>query len=611
MRATCRILLAILTSLLVLVGGVCASPARADDEHSSWRIQNYEVDATFAKDGTAKVETTVDFDFGMDAGHGPYLVFVTRQAIEGDSEHWRMVDYSDVEVSSPSGAPSRVAIDEQDGVMTLKVGEQRRTVTGLQRYTINYTVHGLADPHNATSGLDEVNWTVVGDGFTVPINNATVSLSLPAEPKQVACYVAEREDCRTAQASGRTVTYNQVNLQPKSTMRVVAGMPVGSLVGAEPRLTERFDPVKAFLPTPVNAGLAGAVLVLGLLGLAGTVRRNARDEAYAGLTPGLTPTGGAPVAVQRAERRANVAVQFSPPAGTTPGEVGTLIDERADQRDVTATIFDLAVRGHIQVEQTKPDQWRFNRLQATDPTPLLPHEETVLSHLFSGGPQVTTTALSKKAYGDFFPEARKALYAQATKGRGWFRNSPEKVRTLWLAIGIAVAMLGAVVAVLGLAVKLALPGVAVIVLGLAIMACSNAMPARTADGSAVLAQARGFELYLRTAEADQLKFEEGEDIFSRYLPWAMMLGVADRWTKLFEKLAAEGRYDMEPSWYVGYPGYGYGYLWGSMASMGNAMSEAMASSQQAAAAASNASVGGGSGFSMGGGGFGGGGGGGW
>ena len=46
-----------------------------------------------------------------------------------------------------------------------------------------------------------------------------------------------------------------------------------------------------------------------------------------------------------------VAVQFPPPEGLRPGQLGTLLDERANVVDVTATIVDLAVRGHLRIEE--------------------------------------------------------------------------------------------------------------------------------------------------------------------------------------------------------------------------------------------------------------------
>ena len=37
--------------------------------------------------------------------------------------------------------------------------------------------------------------------------------------------------------------------------------------------------------------------------------------------------------------------QYEPPDQLTPSEVGTLVDNSADMRDITAAIVDLAVRG--------------------------------------------------------------------------------------------------------------------------------------------------------------------------------------------------------------------------------------------------------------------------
>ena len=75
---------------------------------------------------------------------------------------------------------------------------------------------------------------------------------------------------------------------------------------------------------------------------------------------------------------------------------------------------------------------------------------------------------------------------------------------------------------------------------------------RTAEGRAVCDQVEGFKTYLATAEADQLRFEEGEDIFSKYLPWAIIFELADRWAKICGDLVAMGRLpDATPYWYVG------------------------------------------------------------
>ena len=75
---------------------------------------------------------------------------------------------------------------------------------------------------------------------------------------------------------------------------------------------------------------------------------------------------------------------------------------------------------------------------------------------------------------------------------------------------------------------------------------------RTALGRAWTDQVEGFRTYIATAEADQLQFEEGEDIFSKYLPWAVLFGLAERWVRVCEQAIALGRLRQpDASWYGG------------------------------------------------------------
>ena len=130
---------------------------------------------------------------------------------------------------------------------------------------------------------------------------------------------------------------------------------------------------------------------------------------------------------------------------------------------------------------------------------------------------------------------------------------------------------------------------------------------RTAEGRAVTDQVEGFKTYLATAEADQLRFEEGEDIFSKYLPWAIVFELADRWAKICGDLVAMGRLpDATPYWYVGsyhMGAFNTGFLTSSLTS---AATPAPSSGSSGSGFGGGSSFGGG-GFSGGGGGGGGGG----
>ncbi len=159
--------------------------------------------------------------------------------------------------------------------------------------------------------------------------------------------------------------------------------------------------------------------------------------------------------------------------------------------------------------------------------------------------------------------------------------------------------------ILAATTHLGLLGLALIVVGGALLFSAGRMPARTAKGSAAYAQVLGFRRYIATAEVNQLRYEESIDVFSRYLPYAMVFGETERWAKALAALGAAaagtGAAGVPLGWYSGPNGWDLGSLGDSLGSF--------AESSGSTFAASAASSGGSSGFS--GGGFGGGGGGSW
>ena len=57
--------------------------------------------------------------------------------------------------------------------------------------------------------------------------------------------------------------------------------------------------------------------------------------------------------------REAINVMYEPPAfenrPLTPAEVGTLVDEKLDPRDITSSIVGLAVKGYVSIEETKKE----------------------------------------------------------------------------------------------------------------------------------------------------------------------------------------------------------------------------------------------------------------
>jgi uncharacterized membrane protein len=167
---------------------------------------------------------------------------------------------------------------------------------------------------------------------------------------------------------------------------------------------------------------------------------------------------------------------------------------------------------------------------------------------------------------------------------------------LVIAIGIGLTVLVAYNTSMGL-----LP-LAAIVFGVALFAAAGRMPARTGKGSAMLSRVRGFRRLFDEGEEDvRAHFAEQHDIFSQYLPFAIVFGCTKKWAKTFEGLDAE---QVQPSWYVGSHPFNALYLASAVDHFGTAATGTMYASMPSSSSSSGF---GGGGFSGGGGGGGGGG----
>ena len=589
-----------LAALLLALGGMLGlvSPASAD---TAAPITKYHLDATLTPEGVTEVTIDMTMDFSRQSGRGPLFAFPERQEDGQNPDEWFSFPISGFQVSSPSGARTDLQTDREDGNFLARVGSENTVYSEPQSYIIQYSVEGLIVPVHPESGMDEFNWNAIGASDS-SMSDVQVTVNGPTDVSQTACFLGPsfQEPCNH-ESSGNTATYTIGDLPSGIGVQVVAGFPAGTFSGVEQIKTRRVTVGNMF---ELNAGTGAATGILGLgaiAALVGISRRHARDDVYLGLTPGLTPGRGDNVRVGKKSGKQNYAVAFRPPKNARPGEVGTLIDASADAVDISATLVDLAVRGHLRISDYGQNDHLLTRLQ-NGSDPLDAYEKKLLERIFKSGDEVRISDLKDAKYAGVQDKTKSDLYTRMVT-RKWFKHNPATAQIAPMALGALFIAAGIGVGILATQFGWGLVAIPFAVLGLGLILMSGRFRTRTALGSAVLAETKGFETYLRTAEANQIKFEEGIDVFSRYLPYAMVFGVADRWAKVFADLGAMGLYEPNLSWYYGanlYNSYAFGTALGNLShGFNSAMSQA-----SAAAAAAQSSSSGSSGFS----GFGGGGG---
>jgi uncharacterized membrane protein len=303
-------------------------------------------------------------------------------------------------------------------------------------------------------------------------------------------------------------------------------------------------------------------------------------------------------------------VEFVPPENIRPGEVGVLIDENANLLDVTSTIVDLAVRGYVKITELPPEgllrrrhDYELENLGKADADQkLLPYESKIMSALFSTGTTVKLSDLKYKFRAEL-AAIRNAMYDDAVT-QGWYRIRPDKTRARWHGIGILVLIVGAVLTFfIARSTSFGLVPVAIVLTGIALLITAHNMPARTGKGSAMLSRVRGFrQLFDQGDEDIRSRFAEQHNIFSEYLPYAIVFGCATKWAKAFEGLDAEAL--GTTNWYSGQGTFNALLIAHSMDDFGTVATGTLYASQPSSSGSSGF---GGGGFSGGGGGGGGGG----
>ena len=125
----------------------------------------------------------------------------------------------------------------------------------------------------------------------------------------------------------------------------------------------------------------------------------------------------------------------------------------------------------------------------------------------------------------------------------------------------------------------------------------------TPEGQKVIEHTKGFKLFLNATEKDRLNFHNPPDrtpeLFEQYLPYALALGVEQKWAEQFSTILEKANY--QPQWYMG-AGIPFFNSTDFTSSISNSLSNAISSSTTAPGSSSGFGGGGGSGGGGGGGG---------
>jgi Predicted membrane protein (DUF2207). len=385
----------------------------------AWKINNFDVNIDLNKDGSILVTEKIFADFSDQPKHGIIRNIPVRYRDRlGNNLNLRIKVLG---VYDENYNPWMYREYGFGIYKTLKIGNPSITYNNQKAFIILYKVkRALLYLNNH----DELYWNAIGTEWDATINNSFVTFNFPKPIKQeqilTAAYSGKfgsrSSDVETQIVDAQRITFKAEGFLPYEGLSIVVGWPKG--VVGHPGIFELSlwflaDNWYYLIPLIVFLAMFNIWLRFG------------RDPKL----------------------RKSVVVEYKAPEGLAPAEIGTLIDDKVDIRDISATIVDLAVRGYLKI--VKEDKIFFQRkyffVRLKDflkDESLKPFEIIILKEIFHHaniGESVALSQLENNFYANLNDIKEDIFGGLADKG--FYKDNPEKTVLFYRGIGIALLVL--------------------------------------------------------------------------------------------------------------------------------------------------------------------------
>jgi uncharacterized membrane protein len=372
-------------------------------------IKSFESFIDVRKNGVMVVKERIVVDFGEEERHGIYRTI--PYYFQG-----RKLEFNLISVEDDSGSSYQVFKEEKDGKVYWRIGDPEVLVKGEKVYNITYKVNGAI---NYFKEHDEIYWNVNGTEWEMGINEVSCVVNLPegvdVSKVKYTFYTGRevsREQNGKAWVEGNKVFFEAGPFKPGENLTIVVGLPKGVLI--EP-------PKPSWISR--NWGLLFMILLplISLWYMLSQYFRYGRDPKINRL----------------------IMVEYDPPDNLKPAEIGTLVDEYADDRDIVATIIDLAVRGYLKIKPLGNKDVEIEILREGDD--LEGYEKKIFEAIKESAEDGKVLRLGKskaKEYVEKYKELHETLesvkdevYNSLTL-RGYFQENPKAIRDNYAALGL-------------------------------------------------------------------------------------------------------------------------------------------------------------------------------
>lgn len=580
MKSFLKLIFTIALTILIL-----PTHSFARENVTDWYIQNLETNITLNKDASLDIEELITADCGnLPDKHGIFRILPTKINHGNGLEN---LPISNIKITDFLGNDLKYSTSYQNNTVTWKTGDSKKTVTGINYYKISYHVDNainFSDP-----SFDELYWNLNGAFWDLEIDKFTTTIHLPQE--------ITKDNSQNWLYSGRiennTNEYSSLEWLGPNTIKVTSTKPLPTETGITLSLTFPKNIISPYVP---SFGEKFGIYFLYLIPLLAFIICYKIWNKY-GRDPKINSA---------------IAPEFEIPDKLSPFDMGMIYsNEIFNNSYLSASIINMAVKGIITIEEI-PKKSILGKKDflikkiADKPNSISTSEKTLLDKLLSYGEknEVLLSKLENKFYKDL-PKIKKTS-TDFLNSEGYYDQKTFNYRMYMILGGafiptiiffILIGFINSNQYAPALLTSLFLTSAISIIFGIL-------MIKRTEKGAMTEHRIKGFKLYMEKAEKYRQQFNEKENIFEKFLPYAIMFGITKQWANSMKNIYGEAYFNSyHPVWFYG--GALGSFDTNSFTDTINDISNSMANSMASSPSSSGS---GGGGFSGGGGGGGGGGG---
>jgi len=488
----------------------------ARDIISDWYIKDFYVEITVNKDSSLLITENIIADCGnLPDKHGIFRI-VPIKATTPDKTISTPVEL--ISITDFNGIPYKYSTIKDSNTITWKIGDANKIVSGVNNYKITYKIENAIRFDNTE--FDEFYWNVLGNFWEIDIDNFRAKINFPSEINSENTSIS----AYSGEFGGKTddFTFHRWNtsniLEVFNAQILKPGQGITVSVTFPKNIFAPYNPPFNFL-TLLYFILPIITFIICFL----IWKRHGKDP----------------------KSKKTVIPEFEIPENISPIQMGALINfGRLKNNFISATIINLAVKGFISIEEAtnkilfmSTKDFKIKKIKSDEEINKLNKiESLILKETLGDKNEILLSSLRSSFYKSI-PEIAKTVKNDLIE-KDLIGKRGSSLKITFLIIGL-VMIFSPLFFIFGIS-------------GIIVLFFSFIMPKRTVKGTELNWRIKGFKLYMQTAEKYRQQFNEKENIFEKFLPYAMIFGITKLWTQKIEKIYGKDYINnYHPAWFIG------------------------------------------------------------